>query len=104
MTAARERMGDAVMRGMKPNVRVGPRQPKLETSGNTGALVGGAALGGLVAAGLGALLKKKEKEKKKKGYRKGGRVKKTGKALVHKGEFVLPRGVEPTKWQLNKMK
>lgn len=33
------------------------------------------------------------------GYKKGGLVKKTGKALVHKGEFVLPKGVKPTKGQ-----
>lgn len=36
-------------------------------------------------------------------FKKGGRVKKTGVALVHKGEFVLPVGVKPTKAQLKKV-
>jgi hypothetical protein len=29
-------------------------------------------------------------------FKKGGRVRKTGKAVVHKGEYILPRGVAPT--------
>jgi hypothetical protein len=29
-------------------------------------------------------------------FKNGGRVRKTGKATVHKGEYVLPRGVAPT--------
>ena len=33
------------------------------------------------------------------GYKTGGQVKRTGKALVHKGEYVLPKGVKPTKAQ-----
>lgn len=33
-------------------------------------------------------------------FKKGGRVPRTGKALVHKGEFVLPKGVRPTKKQV----
>jgi hypothetical protein len=36
-------------------------------------------------------------------YKKGGRVKRTGKAIVHKGEYVLPRGVRPTKAQRKKV-
>lgn len=32
-------------------------------------------------------------------FKKGGAVKKTGKAIVHKGEYVLPVGVKPTKAQ-----
>lgn len=32
-------------------------------------------------------------------FKKGGKVKKTGLALVHKDEFVLPKGVAPTKAQ-----
>jgi hypothetical protein len=36
-------------------------------------------------------------------YKKGGRVKKTGVAMVHKGEFVLPVGVKPTKAQIKKV-
>jgi outer membrane lipoprotein SlyB len=30
------------------------------------------------------------------GFKNGGRVKRTGKALVHKDEYVLPAGVKPT--------
>lgn len=33
-------------------------------------------------------------------FKKGGRVKKTGPILAHKGEFVLPKGVKPTKAQV----
>jgi len=36
-------------------------------------------------------------------FKKGGRVKKTGPALVHKGEFILPKSVKPTKAQLAKV-
>jgi len=36
-------------------------------------------------------------------FKKGGRVKKTGPILAHKGEFVLPAGVAPTKAQLKKV-
>ena len=32
-------------------------------------------------------------------FKKGGKVKKTGLAVVHKGEYVLPKGVKPTKAQ-----
>jgi hypothetical protein len=33
-------------------------------------------------------------------FKKGGRVHKTGPALLHKGEFILPKGVPPTKSQI----
>lgn len=36
-------------------------------------------------------------------FKKGGRVKKTGLALVHAGEFVLPKGIAPTKAQKAKV-
>lgn len=36
-------------------------------------------------------------------FKKGGPVKKTGLAKVHKGEFVLPASVKPTKAQLAKV-
>ena len=36
-------------------------------------------------------------------FKKGGRVKKTTKAIVHKGEYVLPKGVKPTKSQMKKV-
>lgn len=42
-------------------------------------------------------------EKKLPAFKKGGRVKRTGKALVHKGEYILPRGVKPTKAQVKKV-
>ena len=32
-------------------------------------------------------------------FKKGGKVNKTGLAVVHKGEYVLPKGVKPTKAQ-----
>jgi hypothetical protein len=41
---------------------------------------------------------------KEEGYKTGGRVRKTGKALVHKDEFVLPVGVKPTKGQKKSVK
>jgi hypothetical protein len=37
------------------------------------------------------------------GFKKGGLVKKTGVAFVHKGEFVLPVGVKPTKAQIKQV-
>lgn len=37
------------------------------------------------------------------GFRKGGRVKKTGKYLVHKREYVLKKGSKPTKMQKQKV-
>lgn len=37
------------------------------------------------------------------GFKNGGRVKRTGKALIHKGEWVLPVGVPPTKSQKAKI-
>lgn len=36
-------------------------------------------------------------------FKKGGKVNKTGLALVHKGEYVLPAGVAPTKAQKAKV-
>lgn len=55
---------------------------------------GGREIGGDIAGGiLGSLIP----------FKKGGRVKKTGAILAHKGEFVLPKGVAPTKTQLKKV-
>ena len=53
----------------------------------------GAEAGMDIGADIGALLP----------FKKGGRVKKTGPILAHKGEFVLPKGVAPTKQQLKKV-
>ena len=53
----------------------------------------GRDVGGTVGGALGSLLP----------FKKGGRVKRTGPALVHKGEYVLPKGVKPTKAQKDKV-
>ena len=45
--------------------------------------------GGELGAALGSLAP----------FKKGGRVPRTGKALIHKGEYILPVGVAPTKAQ-----
>lgn len=37
-------------------------------------------------------------------FKKGGRIKRTGKAILHKGEFILPKGVHPTKSQIKKVR
>lgn len=65
--------------------------------GIAGGIVGGKAgrkigsqLGGELGGTAGAVLTP---------YKKGGKVPKTGPALLHKGEFVLPAGVAPTKAQ-----
>lgn len=50
----------------------------------------GAAAGKMIGTGLGTIFPY---------FKKGGRVKKTGGAIVHKGEYVLPVGVKPTKAQ-----
>lgn len=60
-----------------------------ESGGRIGGDVGG------VAGGVGGALLP---------FKKGGRVKRTGKALVHKGEFILPKGVPPTKTQIKKVR
>jgi hypothetical protein len=57
----------------------------------------GSGAGGAAGKGIGTALGKLAK------YKKGGRVKRTGKAIVHKGEYVLPRGVKPTKAQMKKV-
>jgi uncharacterized protein YcfJ len=65
--------------------------------GIAGGLIGGkkgrkigASLGGELGGVAGATLTP---------YKKGGKVPKTGAALLHKGEYVLPAGVAPTKAQ-----
>lgn len=69
--------------------------------GIAGGLIGGkkgrkigAKLGGDLGGVAGATMT---------GFKKGGRVKKTQVALVHAGEYVLPKGVKPTKAQVNKV-
>ena len=49
--------------------------------------------GGAVGVALGGL----------PGFKNGGRVKRTGKALIHKGEYILPVGVAPTEAQKAKV-
>lgn len=46
----------------------------------------GGQTGRAIGAKLGSLV----------GFKKGGPVKKTGPALIHRGEYVLPAGVKPT--------
>lgn len=36
-------------------------------------------------------------------FKKGGRIRKTGAIYAHKGEFILPKGVPPTRKQLSKV-
>jgi hypothetical protein len=62
-----------------------------------GKLIGGKAgkkLGGALGAEAGTLAGATLTP-----YKKGGRVPKTGPALLHKNEFVLPANVKPTKAQ-----
>ena len=54
--------------------------------GKTGAKIGG-DLGRVAGAGLGAAFPY---------FKDGGPVKQTGLAMVHSGEYVLPKGVKPT--------
>lgn len=56
-----------------------------DEGGNIGDTIGGNFLGRLIP------------------FKKGGKVKRTGPILAHKGEFVLPAGVKPTKAQLSKV-
>ena len=49
--------------------------------------------GGEVGSALGSLAP----------FKKGGRVPRTGRALIHKGEYILPVGVAPTKAQKAKV-
>ena len=69
--------------------------------GIAGGLIGGkkgrkigAKLGGDLGGVAGATMT---------GFKKGGKVKKTQMALVHAGEYVLPKGVKPTKAQVKKV-
>lgn len=54
----------------------------------------GAAIGGVLGEAGGSIAP---------GFKTGGKVKRTGKALVHKGEYVLPKSVKPTKAQRAKV-
>jgi hypothetical protein len=80
----------------------------------------GELVGSTIGRGLGYVFGGKEKQKnqdwqttgktlggyfgKMSGFKTGGLVRKTGVALVHKNEFVLPKGVAPTKAQRLKVK
>jgi len=54
----------------------------------------GQEVGGAIGGGLGSLLP----------FKKGGRVRRNTRALLHKGEYVLPRGVNPTRSQVKMVK
>jgi hypothetical protein len=49
---------------------------------------------GIIASALAPLIVDKLSK-----LEKGGNVKKTGAVIVHKGEYMLPKGVKPTKAQ-----
>lgn len=73
--------------------------------GKIGRFVGGQKgenIGKGIGAGLGTIAG--YAGAKTLGFKKGGKVKRNGKALVHKGEFVLPKGVKPTKKQIKKVR
>ncbi len=62
-----------------------------------GGLIGGkrgASAGGTIGRVAGGVLGKAFPM-----FKKGGKVKKTGLAVVHRGEYVLPAGVAPTATQ-----
>jgi hypothetical protein len=88
--------------------------------GKVGAFVG-KGLGGFAGHHAGLRLKKYTGVDEKRGkiigqkvgrilgealipFKKGGRVKFKGAILAHKGEFVLPKGVEPTTHQIKLVK
>jgi hypothetical protein len=54
----------------------------------------GSSIGGRIGGALGNLLP----------FKKGGPIKKNGPIYGHKGEFVLPPGIEPTDYQLKLVK
>ena len=80
----------------------------------------GETIGAGLGQGLGYVFGGKDKERNKDwqttgktiggffgrmtGFKTGGLVRKTGVALVHKNEFVLPNGVKPTKLQRAKVR
>jgi hypothetical protein len=69
--------------------------------GAVGSLAGG--VGGVAGSAIGSKLGKEfltPKLNKIAGYKTGGKVPQTGLALIHKGEYVLPAGVAPTKTQI----
>lgn len=70
--------------GAKLGKAIGGRAGK-QAGGNIGRVAGGLAGGAFPM------------------FKKGGKVNKTGLAVVHKGEYVLPAGVAPTKAQKAKV-
>ena len=61
---------------------------------------GGVAIGAAIHNA--ASKEQKEAEEKLRGFKKGGRVKKSGKYLVHKREFIVKKGTKVTKKQMKK--
>lgn len=78
--------------------------------GLTGGAVG-RAIGGSIGKAIGTLTGNRKKGRiigenfaeSTLGFKKGGRVKKSGKYLVHKKEFVVPKGGKVTKKQKSKI-
>lgn len=68
--------------------------------GAVGSLAG--PIAGVGASAIGSKLGKEylvPKLNKIAGYKIGGKVKKTGLAYIHKDEYILPKGIKPTKTQ-----
>jgi len=77
-------------------------------TGAIGGAIGGLAggFGGVAGSAIGAKIGKEyiaPQINKVAGFRYGGAVGKTGMALIHKNEFVLPVGVNPTASQRRKV-
>jgi len=88
-----------------------PFQKQREALGSyTGGKVG-QTVGGILGGGIGLLAGDRKKGAKVGsrfgqsvlGFKKGGRVKKSGKYLVHKQEFIVPKKTPVTKKQLSKV-
>jgi hypothetical protein len=88
-----------------------PFQKQREALGAyTGGKVG-QTVGGILGGGVGLLAGDRKKGAKVGsrfgesvlGFKKGGRVKKSGKYLVHKSEFIVPKKVGVTKKQHTKV-
>jgi hypothetical protein len=75
-------------------------------TGAIGGAVGSLAgpVSGVAGSAIGSKLGKEfltPKLNKVAGYKTGGKVPKTGLALIHKGEYVLPAHIKPTKAQMD---
>ena len=70
--------------------------------GSTLGALGGGPAGAIAGSAIGSKLGSEllvPKLNKIAGYKIGGKVKKTGLAYIHKDEYILPKGIKPTKTQ-----